>query len=206
MRHFWTAGLICSGLICAQTSASIQINIYNLANVPPSTLHQATKEAGRILAEAGVKIIWEHCLSKTEGGVAGQSDTSVFQPLLPDPRSYLVLYIMHGPPNHIYPTALGFALPKARTGAHATIFYDRVRKLSEFADIDRATMLAHAMAHEIGHVLLRSTEHSPGGIMKAYWSRADCQRAAKGWMGFTALQRVAIQEGAAARLAAGDRK
>jgi len=206
MRHFWTAGLICSGLAYAQTSASIQINIYNSANVPPPILHQATKEAGRVLAEAGVKTIWKQYLAKTEDHIGVQSDTVAFQPLLPDTRDYLVVYIVHGPPNRIYSGALGLALPQARTGAHATIFYDRVRKLSESGDIDRATMLAHAMAHEIGHVLLRSTEHSPGGIMKAYWSRADCQRAAKGWMGFTALQRVAIQEGAAARLAAGDRK
>ncbi|MBV9481046.1 MAG: hypothetical protein JO249_09875, partial [Acidobacteria bacterium] len=145
MQHFWTAGLICSGLAYAQTSASIEINIYNSANVPSSTLHQATKEAGRILAEAGVKIIWKQYLAKTEGRIGVQSDTVAFQSLLPDTRDYLVLYIVHGPPNRIYPTALGFALPQARTGAHATVFYDRVKKLSESGDIDGATMLAHAI-------------------------------------------------------------
>jgi hypothetical protein len=204
--NFWAAGLICSGLAYTQTGASIKIKIYNLADVPFSTLHQATKKAGRILAEAGVETIWEQCTAKAEDRIAGQSDVSVFQPLVPDARDYLVLYVVHGPPNRIYPGALGFALPKARTGAHATTFYDRIKKLSESGDVDLTTMLAYAMTHEIGHVLLKSTEHSPDGIMKARWSRADYQRAVKGWMQFTALQRAAMQEGVSTRLSAGARK
>jgi hypothetical protein len=63
-------------------------------------------------------------------------------------------------------------------------------------------MLGHAMAHEIGHVLLGSTEHSPDGIMKARWSTTDYQKAAKGYMKFTPLQCNVIRERASRRLMA----
>jgi hypothetical protein len=62
-------------------------------------------------------------------------------------------------------------------------------------------LLGHAMAHEIGHVLIRTTEHSPDGIMKARWGKADYQRAAMGLLEFTPSQRATIRERLRARLA-----
>lgn len=49
------------------------------------------------------------------------------------------------------------------------------------------------MAHEIGHVLLRSASHSQAGIMKSPWTKADLQHAAARLSEFTALQRSAIR-------------
>jgi hypothetical protein len=57
------------------------------------------------------------------------------------------------------------------------------------------------MAHEIGHVLLGSTEHSPAGIMKANWGKTDYQRAQAGSMEFSAAQRRVMWERASMRLA-----
>jgi hypothetical protein len=57
------------------------------------------------------------------------------------------------------------------------------------------------MAHEIGHVLLGTTEHSPDGIMKARWGKLDYQRAAMGFLEFTPSQRAAIRERLLIRLA-----
>jgi hypothetical protein len=34
-------------------------------------------------------------------------------------------------------------------------------------------ILGHALAHEIGHLLLGSTAHDPTGIMHTDWSRED---------------------------------
>jgi hypothetical protein len=39
--------------------------------------------------------------------------------------------------------------------------------------IDPAVILAHALAHEIGHVLQRSTKHSPYGLMSEAWGDTD---------------------------------
>jgi hypothetical protein len=39
-------------------------------------------------------------------------------------------------------------------------------------------VLAHALTHELGHVLLRSDLHEKSGLMKAIWTESDWQRAA----------------------------
>ena len=86
------------------------------------------------------------------------------------------------------------------------IFYDRVERMSKTGDITLATMLGHAMAHELGHVLLGNTEHSAAGIMKARWGKADCQEAGMGFMTFNALEREAIRKRAAVTLFARTRQ
>jgi hypothetical protein len=70
---------------------------------------------------------------------------------------------------------MGFALPHAREGAHAVIFYDRIQKLCVGSDVgpDVGTLLGAAMAHELGHVLMRSDDHSPAGLMKARWGQKE---------------------------------
>ena len=49
-------------------------------------------------------------------------------------------------------------------------------------------LLGHAIAHEIGHLLLNSSAHSPAGIMRARWNTKDLLRAARGDLLFNALQ------------------
>ena len=39
-------------------------------------------------------------------------------------------------------------------------------------------ILGHAIAHEVGHVLLGTNGHSVGGLMRARWGRAEWQTVA----------------------------
>jgi hypothetical protein len=84
-------------------------------------------------------------------------------------------------------------LPDAQIGVNVTIFYDRLERFSESGEIEGPTLLGHAMAHEIGHVLLGSTtEHSNSGIMKTRWSKADFQVAGLRFMNFTPFERAEV--------------
>jgi hypothetical protein len=74
--------------------------------------------------------------------------------------------------------ALGFALPCAERGMQVTIFEDRVETVSRTAHASFYRVLAHTLAHELGHVLLRSKLHGKSGLMKANWTENDWQRAA----------------------------
>ena len=85
---------------------------------------------------------------------------------------------------------------------HATVFYDRIETVSKTGDVSLSTMLGHAIAHEIGHVLLGTTDHSRSGIMKARWGRADYRQAGIGLMKFTAREGEAIRKGAAVQMSA----
>jgi len=182
----------------------VAIHVYDLAGVSSRDLHEATEEAGRILATAGVEAVWQFGPADTPEAheVDSHAATPGARNQPRDPRDYLVLRMVRDVPERALPGALGISFPDALTGVHASIFYDRIERVSKTGDVALATMLGHAMAHELGHVLLGSTEHSAGGIMKARWGKSDYQQASMGLMTFSALERNAIQKRTAVRLSA----
>lgn len=61
-------------------------------------------------------------------------------------------------------TTLGFApLTEGERGPYASVFYDRVEALAKRGDFSQALILGHGVAHEIGHLLLRTMAHSRTG-------------------------------------------
>jgi hypothetical protein len=166
------------------------IRVDDPAQVSPGMLATALTMAGRVLLAAGVPTEWH---------------TGSRGPVNPEGRSCLTLSVTRGVSRKAYPGALGVALPHAHTGADITIFYDRIERLEWHAVSANATapqILGYAMAHEIGHVLLGSTQHSLTGIMKGPWGEAEFERLAKGWLGFTAQQGELMRESAFRRAVA----
>ncbi len=82
--------------------------------------------------------------------------------------------------------ALGFALPcpQPKAGCMAYIFYSRIETMAADGDASLSDILGHAMAHEIGHLLL-GPSHSPVGIMRPEWNRKDLESAARNQLSFT---------------------
>ncbi len=187
---------------------SVAIHVYDLAGVSARDLHEATEEAGRILATAGVEAVWQ--FGPPDTPEAHQVDSHAASPSTRDhqrdTRGYLVLRILRDFPERALPGALGISFPDAQTGVHATVFCDRIERVSKTGDVALSTMLGHAMAHELGHALLGNTEHSPAGIMKARWGKADYQRAGMGLMTFGAQEREAIQKRMPVQLSARNRE
>ena len=62
-----------------------------------------------------------------------------------------------------------------RRHTQALVSYGRVDFLAFQWDIERASILGAAAAHEIGHLLLRQTYHSKLGIMRAEFRKEDFQ-------------------------------
>jgi hypothetical protein len=54
-------------------------------------------------------------------------------------------------------------------------------------------VLAYAMAHEMGHLLLPYPAHSTNGIMRAEWDGDDLRHIANGSMLFTPAQTALIR-------------
>ncbi|SRR5579864_4027015 len=172
----------------------LNIHLYNLAGVSPQALDHATQDAARVLATAGVDTVCWHVLADApEAHTLHTSPPPTWRKNpQADSRGYLVAVISPGVPVDYLPDSLGFALPDAEIGVNATIFYDRLERFKESGELDLSTLLGHAIAHEIGHVLLGTTEHSTTGIMKARWNKADFQVAGFRYMRFTPSQRAAI--------------
>ena len=69
-----------------------------------------------------------------------------------------------------------------------SVFYDRAKEQAEAMRQFLPQILGHAIAHEMGHVLLRTSGHSSTGIMRAQWTADDLRRAARGQLLFTLEQ------------------
>lgn len=178
----------------------LTIRLYNLANVPEKTLHPALSMAGRLLEQTGIVTNWQPgCADSSEGRMTDVS--SSWSRPAPDSRGYVVARFENASLPTVYAGMTGYALPFAREGIHATVFYDRVEKLwtrsTSMPTI--STILGAVLAHEIGHVLLGSREHAGQGIMKSHWEDPEFRLLACGLFGFSRENAVRMLAGAIRR-------
>jgi hypothetical protein len=83
---------------------------------------------------------------------------------------------------------LGMALPLARIGVNARVFADNVRDVALRHQQLYEAVLASVIAHELGHVLLRTNAHEQFGMMAGVWTRKEYEAIARGAMVFTREQ------------------
>jgi hypothetical protein len=95
---------------------------------------------------------------------------------------------------------LGIAVidPVTLAGEMATIFHEQVRTIAHQSGIDDAELLGRAVAHEIGHLLLRVRSHSRTGLMRGAWSHEELMRNRREDWRFSPGDRQKLQLGAAA--------
>jgi hypothetical protein len=115
----------------------------------------------------------------------------------------IVLLSRHTAANmHQTSDAVGFA-PGSETarGTIAYVLEPRVNAIADGYTTARPIVLAAAMAHEVGHLLMFKA-HSSVGIMRADWSQTDFRQAVRGNLLFTteqAAQMRAALSGSVAR-------
>ena len=177
---------------------TIVLQVPGHGSVPPHIVIRAKAEMTRIYRDAGVNVIWS-----TAASSAGRPDT-LQSPAASDPGFALVVLPREMSDELTVATeALGAAAgtPEHR-GRLAYVFYSRVQHIArtylntsrrrESYDSDNVIMLAHAMAHEIGHLLL-PYGHSATGLMRPDWDGEDLRRAVHGRLNFTAQQAELIR-------------
>jgi hypothetical protein len=158
------------------------------AAVPADALMQAKRQVLRIFRMVGLHIAWHECAVPSEHmpTESPAEHVSTLSPLeltiVIVPRSMADLL---QPNDEMVGMAPGTA---AARGKLAYVFYDRVESLSEFFLANVGQVLGHAIAHEIGHLLLPYRSHSRAGLMCATWVSKDFQDLARGWLLFTREQ------------------
>jgi hypothetical protein len=73
------------------------------------------------------------------------------------------------------------------------VFYQRVEDAAESELASASQILAYAMAHEIGHLLLGPDHHSREGIMCARWNQESLEEVSQGQMLFSRDQAQLIR-------------
>jgi len=169
-------------LCVAQTSTTaeisianpaIRIRVYNLAKVSPKILNEAEQETARIFGAAGIETAWQEC--PCSGSLGGR-----------DFMLRIVPRLFGSTRNPFQEDNLGFAAVDGDGGILATVFYHRVEARTRGGNTSK--LLGHAIAHEIGHLLLGSRAHTDRGIMRAYWSRDYLKIIHRGQLLFTTEQ------------------
>jgi len=176
----------------------ITVRVYNYAHVTQKVLAGAEQEATIIFRQARLEMAWLDCpLSMDEF----EKYPDCQQPLGRVSLNLRILPRAMAERESSSNDTLGFALPGSAgvPGRIANVFYHRVEALARSAQGLEYQILGNTMAHEIGHLLLGSTGHSPTGIMKAKWSRNELQPASLGVLLFTPQQAILIQSGVANR-------
>jgi hypothetical protein len=85
-------------------------------------------------------------------------------------------------------TVLGMAVPLASRGLHVVVYDDHVRKVAAQRAKPYGLILPYVIAHEIGHVLLRSNSHVPVGMMASQWMDTEYALIAQGTLLFPRSQ------------------
>jgi hypothetical protein len=164
------------------TSPRLCIRVYNVAEVPPATLRRAIKEADRVFQQAGIEVGWAECLSDNKNAAKTQGCEQPTGPLM---LSVRILF----DPEKARPVAqdafFGAAEPYDRGGVEATLFYEHIDTFARSGGASPSVVLGHALAHEVGHLLLWTKSHSSRGVMKASRSKQDLQAIEQGKLVFS---------------------
>jgi hypothetical protein len=200
MRTLWrwqlTMALILAGITgvgesvmagTPKSSLTLTIHIYNYAEVAPRILIEAERVAVGIFQRAKVNVRW---VNAPVTSANNQQNTTDQGPL---DLSHIWIKILSGPMAerfNLRSDAMGFAPGSGCERGIAFVAYNHVEALAlkqTKARFERDTpinattgqILAHAVAHEIGHLLLDLPFHSETGIMRGDCDLKDLQSIAK---------------------------
>jgi hypothetical protein len=163
----------------------LMIRMMDYVGLPANVRAELETNTKRILSRAGIGVDFVECYT---GGVDTGLETC--KGALGD--SVLVLRIVQlkfAPKGE----QLGYAAMTDEGGACITVFVNPAQQKAGVGSLSNGTLLGHAVAHEIGHLLLGANSHSPTGIMRPVWRPVDEEGMSKGVLLFNAGQAARMQ-------------
>ena len=162
----WTTGFMMAiGLAVAPVTAASQPNdaaeplepltievvTVNQARIPRETVKRAEQVATRIFLAAGIRLEWTNAAPDS---VEPYRETA----------QQLKIHIVPDSPMKQAGRRLGVAERLLdNSDRRAFVFYNRIVDLAQQNGVDIAPILGHALAHEMGHVLLPYGSHTSQG-------------------------------------------
>ena len=168
-----------------QAKPILTVIVRDVVGIDPTIRNIARAQAVRILDAAGIDLRWI------------DADSSEDPHLPPVTKSYVTVVITGQPPSGwTSRDAMGFA--PARTGPYlrAYVFSGLINAfLQNFTIQDKSAfgiVLGHAIAHEVGHLLIPGDAHG-NGIMRPHWGYREWQEALEGVLLFAPSQAQVLQ-------------
>ena len=187
-----TGLLVVVGLSCgfsvsaADLIPTVSVRVLNYVEAAAATVAKAEREAGRILRDAGLKVVWLDC---PVGQSTVEATDPCRQPLIP--TDLLLRVLSDHSRRGIQYESFGFAVAPAL----ASVYYEHAMSLATLnnAHYEVPIILGCVMAHEIGHLLLGPSSHSECGIMQGQWGRKQVRLIMCGSLHFTVEQSILIR-------------
>jgi|KBSSwiStaDraftv2_1062776.scaffolds.fasta_scaffold206853_2 hypothetical protein len=157
------ATILLAGSPARAGDVRIVVRVYDMATANAAGRAGALHEAAQALASAGISVDWRDC---SRGGASHPCRT------VRDAGDLVVRIMRTRAPGT---AELGFAAvdPSGRATVIATVYSDVVREVASRTGLDEHVLLGRAIAHEIGHLLLRAPGHGGSGLMRPLWTDAE---------------------------------
>ena len=152
----------------------------------PSALEQRVLTEAETVLRAGLEDVhWQVCT-----GLNASPTCDV-----PPGPSELLLVVREGVPCHDTAATLGKALVVRRAGGVlATVHVNCVAWLATAARTDVAVLLGRVAAHELGHLMMRTSSHARRGLMRPNWTPDEVRRNRAADWAFTAADVAAMRQ------------
>jgi hypothetical protein len=161
--------------------APLQIRVLDYANVPKAVLHEFESPARHLFQGAGIDAEWRICRVFADDGAC--------EPLR-DEDTYVK--IVGRSPGKSDAIIYGTTVQDGSVNCFAYVYWERVEATARRQGIPASLLLAHVVAHEVGHLL--GLDHAASGIMRRQFGPPDLLRAVKGRLRFTDREGTRMRE------------
>jgi hypothetical protein len=160
-------------------SIALVLQLHNFASAPGAVVDKAERELTRVYDDIGVHLEWDRANDRHSGA----------------PAAVRIILIAReaGDLRRSPHTVMGATTWTDRGTPVVYVFYRRVEIEAQRYAVSLGLVLACALAHEIGHVLMPDVGHSQEGLMRACWNSDDFHRADRGQLRFMPAQVARIR-------------
>ena len=157
----------------SEPKPELTLLVFNYTRLSSGQITEIRARVAFIFEQAGIQINWLNCRPVPEH----QSIPAACQQ--PPGPSHLAIRLL----DHTFDqetglahTVLGLSFASETGGSLATLSCDAVERFARGNRTLEASYLGHAIAHEIGHLLLGTGAHCNEGIMKAQWNSSELKQ------------------------------
>jgi hypothetical protein len=152
------------------TPPPLIIRIYDSVGLTSDRLATARHAVSAVLKPGGIDITWRDC-RRPRPDAAGSSCNGPLEP------TEVIVRVVNARSTQA-DDRLGYSSVDVQhhDDCLATVFADRIDAMASRTQSDSGSLLGHVMAHEIGHLLMGTSTHSPIGLMRERFSDDEVRR------------------------------
>jgi hypothetical protein len=161
----------------------IKIFVFDFVPLPEGVRQQVEHRVAEIYKETGVRMEWDSCS-------VGEGQTALYPGCTIQENAPHLFLRIH---SHVWKGMKSEVAGDTNIPARIiNVYWDRVQYEATCLRLPPPQVLAHVVAHEIGHLWLGPDAHGAGGIMAAKWRSQELIDIVQGALKFTPRQRDRI--------------